>query len=318
VVATAGAVADGEQRPSIGAPIANTAAFVVDRRGCLVGPGQPGELCLGGPSLARGYHGDPELTREKFVENPFASAPPRLYRTGDRVRWRGDGTLAFLGRTDAQLKIRGHRIEPREIETLLAGHPRIAQAVVAASPELTAYIVPRGPRPAAADVQRWLRERVPAPMVPVAYAFVEEWPLTANGKLDYEALPAAHRLDGVRGPRSAPADALEEALCRLWEETLGATDIGVDDDFFELGGHSLLATLLVTRIRDALGVSLSLRTLFERRTPAGVAEILRHAADAPDALQAAAEVLVRVLALSDDEVEAALAGDRRADQGTAA
>ncbi len=190
VVATAGAVAVGDDRPPIGAPIANTTAFVVNRRGCLVGPGQPGELYLGGPNLARGYFGDPKLTREKFVDNPFASAPPRLYRTGDRVRWKGDGTLAFLGRTDAQIKVRGHRIEPREIETMLASHPRISQAVVSASRELTAHVVPRGAPPPAADVQQWLRERLPAAMIPVAYAFVEEWPLTP---------PRQARLRGATG-----------------------------------------------------------------------------------------------------------------------
>jgi amino acid adenylation domain-containing protein len=310
VVATAGAVGDHDDRPSIGAPIANTTAYVVDRHGCLAGPGQPGELWLGGRSLARGYHHDPALTDERFVPNPFAAEPARLYRTGDRVHWRADGTLAFLGRTDRQIKIRGHRIEPREIETMLATHPQIAHAVVSADPELSAHIVARGTPPSAAGLRRWLRDRLPGPMVPVAYAFLDEWPLTPNGKLDLQRLPPAVRVDADGGLRAAPADQLEEALCRLFEQTLRVEEVGVEDDFFDRGGHSLLATQLLTRIRDAFDVELPLRTLFERRTVAGIAGELRGQARSPEALVEAAGMLLHVLSLSDEDVEALLgAGD---------
>ena len=307
VVATAGAIGPRGERPAIGRPISNTTAYVVGRDGCLAGPGHPGELCLGGAGLARGYHGDPGLTRERFVPNPFAPAPPRLYRTGDRVRWLADGALAFLGRTDSQVKVRGHRIEPREIETLLASHPQIAQAVVSATPELTAHLLASGPPPAAAAVQQWLRDRLPAPMVPTAYAFVEEWPMTPNGKLDHAGLPSACRADAGGGRFAAAADIVEQALCRLWEQTLGVAEVGVDDDFFERGGHSLLATQLVTRIRDAFGFDLPLRALFERPTPAGVAAVLRRDGRGVGELRRAADVLLRVLALSDEDVEAMLA-----------
>ena len=155
VVATACVVGEDEALPPIGAPIANTTAYVVDGHGSLAGPGQPGELLLGGAGLARGYCGDPDLTRERFVLHPFAPGGGRLYRTGDRVRWRPDGRLAFLGRTDSQIKIRGHRIEPREIETLLATHPHVTQAVVTAAPQLTAHVTVDG----AADdqVAHWRR-----------------------------------------------------------------------------------------------------------------------------------------------------------------
>jgi amino acid adenylation domain-containing protein len=306
VVATAGRVIAAEDRPSIGGPIANTTAYVADGSGCLAGLGQPGELLLGGASLARGYHRDEALTRERFIANPFADDPPRLYRTGDRVRWRPDGTLAFLGRTDSQIKVRGHRIEPREIETLLAGHPRIAQAVVSATPELTVHLIASGPPPDLRALRQWLRGRLPAPMVPTAYAFVDEWPLTPNGKLDHAALPAALSLDEPCEPSTESADPLEEGLCRLFEHTLGVDRVGVDDDFFARGGHSLLATQLVTRVRDALGVDLALRALFERPTPGGLAAQLRR--DAPDSavLERAGEALVQVLELSDDDVEALL------------
>ncbi len=306
VVATAGPVTAADDRPSIGAPIANTTAYVVDGAGGLAGLGQPGELLLGGPSLARGYHHDDALTRERFVPNAFAEDPPRLYRTGDRVRWRPDGTLAFLGRTDSQIKVRGHRIEPREIETLLASHPRIAQAVVSATPELTVHLVASGPRPDARALRQWLRQRLPAPMVPTAYAFVDEWPLTPNGKLDHAALPAARSLNEPGEPSAESADALEQALCRLFEHTLGVDRVGVEDDFFARGGHSLLATQLVTRIRDGLGVDLALRALFERPTPTGLAALLRRNAPDAGALARAAEALLQVLALSDDDVEALL------------
>ena len=159
VVATAGAVGHGVGRPAIGAPIANTTAYVVDRRGCLLGPGHPGELWLGGVGLARGYHRDSKLTRQRFVPNPFASEPPRLYRTGDLVRWLADGTFAFLGRADRQIKVRGHRIEPREIEVLLATHPRVSQVAVTASsdhtgsPDVTAHVTLAGS--AGDQVEHW-------------------------------------------------------------------------------------------------------------------------------------------------------------------
>jgi hypothetical protein len=270
-----------------------------------------GELYIAGAQLARGYVARPELTAERFVACPYRAAGERMYRTGDRVRWLPDGSLAFLGRTDSQVKVRGHRIEPREIETLLVAHPRIGQAVVSvAGDELTAHMVASGPPPAATAVHAWLRERLPAPMVPTAYAFVDEWPLTPNGKLDRAALPPARRVD-ARPSAAGPSDAVEQALCRLWELALGVPEAGADDDFFERGGHSLLAARVVTRVRDAFGLDLPLRALFERPTPTGVAELVRRGAGEAEALRRAG-VLLEVLTLSDDEVETRLtSGDGR-------
>src|SRR5581483_6486049 len=265
VVATAGEV--GRERPgrlpTIGAPIDNTVCYVVAPDGQLLGPGCPGELWIGGAGIARGYRGDAALEAERFLRNPFADSPPRVYRTGDLVRWEEDGTLAFLGRIDDQLKIRGHRIEPREVEALLAEHPGIAQALVTArgSPGgdsvLAAYVVPAGAEPlAAADIRRWLRDRLPPPMVPAAVVPLARIPVTAHGKVDVDALPepVVERAAAPRGP----SNPTEEALCRLWADVLGAPDVGVDDDFFDLGGHSLLATQLVARVREAFRVELPL------------------------------------------------------------
>jgi hypothetical protein len=316
VVATAGAVGsdpDAHRLPPIGAPIANSACYVVDHLGGLAGPGTPGELWLGGASLARGYHGDGGLTAERFVANPFDASPPRLYRTGDLVRWRDDGRLEFLGRTDGQIKVRGYRIEPHEVELELGRHPLVAQALVTLraraeteEPQLTAYLVLRDRFGSLSGeaARRWLRGRLPEPMIPAAFAVLDALPLTPHGKVDVDALPEPEPARAA-GP-APPGSPTEALLCRLWADALRIDDPGIHDDFFEFGGHSLLAIQLVSRIRDVLAAELPLRALFEGPTPAEVAAFLRGEGAQAERVDRAAAVALRVMALSDDEIEALL------------
>ncbi|MFE5711896.1 amino acid adenylation domain-containing protein [Streptomyces sp. NPDC056501] len=270
--------------PTVGLPIRNTRAHVLDTMLRPVPPGCPGELYIAGTGLARGYHDRAGLTAERFVADPFGEPGERMYRTGDLVRQRPDGLLDFLGRTDDQVKIRGYRIELGEISTALSAHPEVAHAAVvvhesAGTKRLVGYVVRE--EPAAPDetlVQR-LREHLkaglPDYMVPSVLVTVATLPLTVNGKLDVKALPAPD-LSGT-GETRAPRTPQEETLCALFAEVLGLDEgaVGIDSDFFELGGHSLLATRLVSRARTALDAELAIRDLFEAPT---VAELVERAA----------------------------------------
>jgi amino acid adenylation domain-containing protein len=273
---------DGE--PVIGRPIAGTTARVVDAGLRPAPPRVEGELFLGGAGLARGYLGRPERTAERFVPSPFAEDGPgaRLYRTGDRARFRGDGQLSFLGRFDQQVKIRGHRVEPGEIEALLVTHPEIAGAAVLASGEgaerrLVAYVVAARPL----DLRPWLAACLPEPLVPSAFVSLKSLPLNPNGKIDRRALADLAPGDGTAAARPAaepPRTPLERSLVAIWEEVLGEGGIGVHDDFFDRGGHSLLAVRVQARVRESLGLDLPLGAFFRAPTVAGLA---RLAADAP-------------------------------------
>ncbi|MER7830662.1 amino acid adenylation domain-containing protein [Streptomyces sp. NPDC095602] len=267
--------------PVIGRPLDNVRAYVLDERLRPAPLGVPGELYLAGPQLARGYLGAPALTAERFVADPYGPPGTRMYRTGDLARLRRDGQVEYLGRADEQVKIRGFRIEPGEIEAQLAGHPAVAQAAVTVrgeedgDPYLAAHVVPEPGRPApgAAELHEHLAARLPAYMLPAAYAHVDRLPLTVSGKLDRRALPEPDlRVTG--GPGRPPADEREAALCRLFAEVLRLPEAGPDDDFFRLGGHSLLAMRLVSRVRAATGAELPIRAVFEARTPAGLARLL--------------------------------------------
>jgi amino acid adenylation domain-containing protein len=277
---------DADEDPvSIGRPIANTQMVVLDAHQQPAPIGVAGELYIGGDGLARGYLNRPELTAEKFVVNPLPTIPSaRLYRTGDRARWRADGTLEFQGRLDHQVKIRGFRIELGEIESVLSQHPTIGQAVVVVrevrpgDQRLVAYLTPRAAAPAEASVLRaFLKEKLPEYMLPSAFVTLETFPLTPSGKIDRRALPApaVTPTDGAEG--MVPRTPVEDTIAGIWAQVLGVEKVGIHEHFFELGGHSLLATQAISRIRETFQVSLPLRVLFEAPTVAGLAERIESA-----------------------------------------
>ena len=277
----------GEAAPTIGRPVANTRAYVVDSGGGLAALGVPGEIRLAGDGLARGYLGRPELTAERFVPDPFAIAPgARAYRTGDLARWSPAGELEFLGRLDHQVKVRGFRIELGEIEVALERHPAVERAAVLPGPDgqsLTAWVAgPEAAGLAPAELRAFLRARLPEHMVPALFVTLAALPLTANGKIDRQAL-AAQRPSAAALAMSAtsgsvaPRNPAEELLAGIWEAVLHVEGVGAHDNFFDLGGHSLLATQMISRMREAFAVELPLRTLFEAPTVAGLAARVEEA-----------------------------------------
>jgi amino acid adenylation domain-containing protein/non-ribosomal peptide synthase protein (TIGR01720 family) len=278
----------GGGAPTIGRPVWNTRARVLDDRLRPVPPGVAGELYLAGPGLARGYLGRQGLTAERFVADPFGAPGERMYRTGDLVRHTADGEIDYLGRVDHQVKLRGFRIELGEVEAVLTDDQDVAQAValVRADPgghqRLVAYAVPRpGARLVAADLRSRVSSALPEYMVPAAVVVLDALPLTPNGKLDRAALPdpefaAAERSRGPRDPR-------EELLCELFGEVLGVARVGIDDNFFDLGGDSIVSIQLMNRVRAVLGVRLPNRVIFQAQTVAELAEQLDGGAERPDA-----------------------------------
>jgi amino acid adenylation domain-containing protein len=271
---------DDDEIP-IGRPIANMRAHVLD--GCMqpVPVGVAGELYLGGIGLARAYLGRPELTAERFVADPFSSDPgARLYRTGDRVRRRADGSLLFLQRTDHQIKLRGFRIEPGEIEAALTADPSVAEAVVVlredrpGDPRLVAYVRGRDGRPDTAALRQSLTQTLPAHMLPSAVLALDRMPRTPHGKLDRDALPAPD-FAASQGVATGSRSPVEAMLCELWADVLALPQAGPHDHFFDLGGHSLLAVRLVSRIGRLFNIHLPLSTLFEAPTPAELAPRLQ-------------------------------------------
>jgi amino acid adenylation domain-containing protein len=278
----------GEPTVPIGALAANARAYVLDEALQLVPPGQAGELYLAGAQLARGYLGRPGLTATRFVANPFDRSGSRLYRTGDLARWRADGVLEYLGRGDRQVKIRGVRIEPGEIEAVLAGHPAVAQPVVlirpdqAGAPRLVAFVIPVDPHAGATagSLREWLVAKLPPQYVPDKFVFLEDFPLSPSGKVNRSALALPETALPVTAarPGRAPRTPREEILCGLFAELLHVPEVAADDSFFALGGHSLLAVRLINRAREALGTELDVRDVFRTPTPAGLAGKL----DRPD------------------------------------
>ena len=260
--------------PSVGRPIQNTQIYVLDPQLEPVPVGTPGELYIGGAALARGYFERPELTAAAFVSDPFASEPgARLYRTGDLAGFEPDGQIKFLGRMDQQVKISGYRVEPGEIETVLASHPQVQSVVVATRESktgdkyLAAYIVGRkSSPPSLPELRRFLKEKLPDYMVPGAFVKLASFPLTPNGKVDRQALPPPERDSMTLGEYIAPGIGLESKVAEIWRQVLELPQVGSHDSFFDLGGQSLLAVRLIAEINRVLNVNLNVLTLFEHPT----------------------------------------------------
>ena len=304
----------------LGDPLPNTRVHLLDVHRRPVPAGVPGEIYIGGAGLARGYLGRPELTAEAFVPSPESREPgERLYRTGDLARRLPGGSLEFLGRLDHQVKIRGVRVEPGEVQAALGQHPAVRQCVVTAREEpsgdrrLTAYLVAAEPVPGVAELRGFLAGRLPEPMIPSSFTLLPELPLLPSGKVDLRALPAPslERPDLGR-TFVAPGNAVEEVLASLFREVLGVDQVGVHDDFFALGGHSLLAAQVIGRARDLLQAEIQLRQLFEAPTVAGLTALLLAEDAERQRLLEIAEILVTVDRLSSEEVEAMLAQDASA------
>jgi len=276
----------------LGLPLPHSLAYVLDEQGQRVGAGLTGELWIGGQGVGRGYLNRPELTAERFVQDPFSdSANARMYRTGDVARLLPDGMLEFCGRIDDQIKIRGYRVEPGEIEGVLCEHAGVRDAHVLArdhgedGKQIVAYVVPswspQRPRPSPTEIvtpatlRAHLKTRLPSYMLPAAFVMLDEFPLTANGKVDRSALPEPV-LERTATPRDAstPLTATEARLAEIWIAVLGVERIRVEDNFFELGGHSLMALRTMSRIREAFGIEVPLRALFEGPTLGKLAQII--------------------------------------------
>lgn len=278
VVATSGRVDPGRlknQLPTIGYPISNTSAYVLDNELKEVAPGEAGELYIGGVCVARGYRNRPELTADKFIRNPFGSDPSaRLYRTGDLARRSHTGEVAYLGRMDEQINLHGYRIEPAEIEAGLNRHPAVTSSAVIANDtnngekRLAAYISTRdNVTLTVAELREFLKDSLPDHMLPSLFMKMNELPVTANGKTDRAALPEPTAANIMRDEEFiAPRSPIEQRLARMVGSLLNVDEVSVTDDFFLIGGHSLLGTQLIVKIRGAFGVHLTLRALFAAPT----------------------------------------------------
>jgi amino acid adenylation domain-containing protein len=272
----------------IGRPISNTVVYVLDSHEQPVPVGVPGELYIGGDGLARGYFNDPELTARKFVPHPLAGhSGKRLYRTGDRVRYRPDGVLEFMGRLDHQVKIRGFRVEPGEIEAVLADHPQVCEAAVVLrehAPDdkrLVAYVVLSKPTPDwAMQLRAHAHQRLPEYMIPAAYVQLDAMPLTPNGKVDRMALPVHDGANASTGaPVESPATAMERMIAAIWQDALGVENVSVHDNFFDLGGHSLLVAKVHSRLTETLARDIAMVDLFRYPT---IRSLSRHLSAEPE------------------------------------
>ena len=274
----------GEGRVPIGRPVANTEIYILDRSQRPVPIGAIGEIFLGGDGLAHGYLGRPELTAERFLPHPFSERPgARLYRTGDLARYLPDGNVEFLGRSDDQVKLRGFRVEPGEVEAMLLRHPAVSETAVVPERDATgdarlvAYVVGAGAPPPDGELRRYLQEHLPSFMIPAAFVALPSLPLTANGKVDRDVLARSFAAQAKLAPGAAlPSTPVEEQLAAIWRDVLGVGGIGVNDDFFELGGQSLKVTQLVSRVRDAFQIELPIRAPFHAPTIAGLARVVEE------------------------------------------
>jgi acyl carrier protein len=272
---------------AVGMPLPQTQALVCNQSGQLCGIGEPGEIVLRTPFRTFGYINAPEEQQRRFVKNPFRDdAYDLVYYTGDRGRYRVDGSLEIIGRLDDQVKIRGVRVEPEEILAQLNRHPGVESCVVLADKDvrdencLVAYVVASNRDTTGALLRSYLSDQLPAALIPASFVFLDSLPFSPNGKVDRKALPAPdhsrpEREDGFAAPRTP----VEEILANIWAGVLKLEKVGIHDNFFHLGGHSLLATQVVSRIRDSFKIELPLKTLFEAPTIQGVAQRLQEEAD---------------------------------------
>jgi len=286
----------------IGRPIANTEIYIVDKNLGPVPIGLSGELHIGGTGLARGYLKGADLTAENFIPHPFSRKPgARLYRTGDMARYRPQGEIEFLGRLDEQFKIRGFRIEAGEVEAALTSHPAIKEAVVVARPnqsgdkQLIAYLVKENEHePTSGEMREYLKEKLPEHMIPTGYVMVAGLPLTANGKVDRGALPAADARAGQsQGKYVEARTAAEQTLVEIWVEVLGVEEVGIDDNFFELGGDSILSIQIIARANRA-GLGLTPKQLFQHQTIGALAQVIGGSSEVVGAEQGAVSGAVRL------------------------
>lgn len=276
---------------TIGRPLPHTQAYVLDGNREPVPVGVPGELYLSGDGLARGYFGQENLTRERFVPNPFSADPgSRMYRTGDLARYLPDSNLEYMGRLDNQVKVRGFRIELEEIETVLSRHASVQSVVVMAreitpgDKRLVAYVVPSGQSFSASALKEEIRQSLPAYMVPSIFVEMNALPLSPNGKIDRRRLPAPEPTVAERSEVLRPRDELESTLVRIWEKALAIPAIGIRDDFFDLGGHSLIAARVLAEVGDVIGRDLPLSALFRGATVESLAQFIRHGENTGDSL----------------------------------
>ena len=316
--------AEAQPRSSvpIGRPISNTYVYVVDERINLVPIGVPGELLVGGDCLCRGYLNREELTAERFIPDPLRDGGGRVFRTGDLARYRDDGQIEYLGRRDRLVKIRGVRIELEEVEFALSEHESLQRSVVVVRgapghERLIAFVVPAsGQTVVPSELRRWLRTKLPEYLIPADFVSLESIPLTPNGKVDHDALPA-ERTGVSERPYVAPRDEREQRIAEFWSELLGVPRVGVYDQFFELGGHSLLGTQVISRIRRAFEVEIPLRALFEEPTVAALATAVQKAQASGRRIRtplvakrpvtsSREKLAARLKDLSDDEVDALL------------
>ncbi len=316
VVTTSGSVdPHGAPPPDLGRPVDNHRVYILDKRLNLTPLGVAGELCVAGPGLARGYRDRPGRSAAAFVPNPFALTPgERLYRSGDLARWLPDGRIDYLGRLDQQLKVRGLRIEPGEIEHALAACPGVRDCVVTVRPgadgddRLVAYLVADSP-PDPSLLRDRLGQRLPQYLIPAAFVALDALPLTAHGKVDRAALPAPPDPAPSITP---PRDALERVLAGIFQEVLGREALGVEDNFFALGGHSLLATRVLSRVRDSLRVDVPLPAFFKFASVAGLALTVKSLDPRPGQAEKIATALEKLQSLSAEEKQRLLARKRGA------
>ncbi|HKG79175.1 MAG TPA: amino acid adenylation domain-containing protein, partial [Pyrinomonadaceae bacterium] len=303
----------------IGRPIPDLQVYLLDQHLQPVPQGVAGEIHVGGEGLARGYLNRPELTAERFIPNPFSTRPgTSLYKSGDLARYLAQGELEYLGRIDHQVKIRGFRIELGEIESMLNAHPEIREAVVMAREDepdekrLVAYIVAeQDPPPKITQLREYLAEKLPEYMIPAAWVYLDQLPLTGNNKVDRRALPAPDMArPDLEDAFTAPRTPVEEMIAGIWSELLGLDRVGVYDNFFELGGHSLIATQLVSRLREAFQVEILLRNVFEQPTVAELAEALQRLEQKPGRIEILAELHKRIASMSPDQIRIALESKR--------